>query len=91
MKIILFFIINFILLIIFWYYISCFCAVYPNTQIHLLKDTLISYGFSLISPFFFNTIPGICRIPSLRVKIKDKVKQRTFKCIYLLSKFIQIV
>ena len=29
----------FFILIIFWYYLSCFCAVYKNTQMHLLKDT----------------------------------------------------
>ena len=39
-KFILFFIIGFIYLLFFWYYISSFCAVYENTQIHLIKDTL---------------------------------------------------
>ena len=49
-KFILFFFIGFIYLLFFWYYISTFCAVYENTQIHLIKDTLISFGLSLIYP-----------------------------------------
>jgi hypothetical protein len=44
-KFILFFIISIILLIFFWFYLGCFCAVYKNTQIYLLKDTLLSFLF----------------------------------------------
>ena len=47
-KFVLFFILCFIFLFLFWYYLSCFCAVYVNTQIHLIKDTLTSFGLSLI-------------------------------------------
>ena len=42
-----------------------FCAIYRNTQYHLIKDTLISFGSSLISPFGIYLLPGIFRIPSL--------------------------
>ena len=45
-KFLLFFIINLILLGCFWIYLSCFGAVYHNTQIYLIKDTLISFGTS---------------------------------------------
>ena len=55
-KFFLFFIITFVLLSIFGYYISCFCCIYQNTQIHLFKDSLISLGFSLTFPFFTNLI-----------------------------------
>ena len=65
-KFIAFFIISFFFLLFFWYYISLFCAVYENTQIHLIKDTLISFGLSMIYPFGIYLIPGIFRIPSLR-------------------------
>ena len=37
-KSMLFFIISLIYLLFFWYYISSFCAVYENTQIHLIKE-----------------------------------------------------
>ena len=46
-KMNLFFIITFIFSIIFWYYLSCFGAVYKNTQIHLLKDTFKRYFIEL--------------------------------------------
>ena len=69
-KLILFFIISLILMIFFWYFISCFCAVYTNTQIILIKDTGISFASSLIYPFLLSLIPGIFRIPALRTKNK---------------------
>ena len=64
-KFALFFIISFIFLLFFWYYITMFGVIYKNTQYHLLKDTLISFGVSLISPFCIYLLPGIFRIPSL--------------------------
>ena len=81
----LFFIIIFIFSFIFWYYLSCFGAVYKNTQIHLLKDTLLSFGLSLIYPFGLNILPGLFRIPSLRKETK------VHNGLYILSKIIQII
>ena len=80
-----FFIISFIFLGFFWYYISCFCAIYRNTQIYLLKDTLISYGLSLIYPIFIYLVPGIFRLPAL----KDKNKKK--ECLYNFSKMLQFI
>ena len=51
-----------------WYYISVFCCVYVNTQIILIKDTFLSFGFSLLYPFIIYLIPGLFRIPSLKSK-----------------------
>jgi len=82
-KFCLFFIITFILLLMFWYYITCFCCIYENTQIHLIKDSLMSFIISLIYPFFINLIPGIFRISSLRDKKSNKL------CIYKLSQVIE--
>ena len=64
-KFILYFLMSFIFLIFFWYYVSMFGAIYRNTQIHLLKDTLISFGLSLVYPFGIYLLPGFCRVPSL--------------------------
>ena len=82
-KFILFYSISFIFLLLFWYYLSCFCAVYKNTQIYLIKDTVISFALSLVYPLIINLIPGIFRIISL--KKKDK------KILYQISKVIQII
>ena len=80
-----FYIFNFLFLIFFWLYISSFCAVYQNTQIYLIKDTIISFALSLIYAFFICLIPGILRIPSLNAYKKDK------KCIYVFSKLLQLI
>ena len=45
-KYTIFFILNFILLGLFWYYLTCFNAIFKNTQIYLIKNTVISFGFS---------------------------------------------
>ena len=78
-----FFIVSFILLLAFCYYISCFCCIYQNTQIHLFKDSLMSFGISLIYPIIINLIPGIFRIPALRNKKGDK------SCMYKFSQVIE--
>ena len=82
-KFIIYFIISFLLLDFFWYYISMFCAIYKNTQIHLLKDTLYSFGLSLLFPFVIYLIPGFFRLPSL------SVGKNTRKCLYNFSKILQ--
>ena len=82
-KSIFFFITNFLFTLLFWYYLGCFCAVYKNTQYHLIKDTLISYGVGILTPFGTFLLPGIFRIPSLRASKKDK------ECVYKFSQFIE--
>ena len=69
-KFILFFIISFMFLGLFWYYISCFGAVYKNTQIHLLSDTLISFALSLIYPFIIYLFIALLRYLTLNKKEK---------------------
>ena len=82
-KFILFFFLAIIFLILFWYYISCFCAIYKNTQKHLIKDTLITFGLSMLYPFYLCLLPGLWRIPALRAEQKDK------KLIYKLGTIIE--
>ena len=82
-KFCLFFIIKYILLLFFFYYLSSFCAVYKNTQIHIIKDTLISFSLSLIYPFILYLLPGIFRILSL--------KRKSRKYIYKISEIIQFI
>ena len=80
-KYICFFILGILFLMLFWYYISCFCAIYKKTQIYLIKNTLISYLISLIVPLFYYLIPGIFRIPSLK---------KPGDCLYKLSQIFQL-
>jgi hypothetical protein len=83
-KFLLFSILILILLLSFWYYLGCFCAVFRNSQIFLIKDTFYSFLLSLIYPFGIYLIPGIFRIPSLRVQNKGR------KFMYLFSKIFHI-
>ena len=82
-KFILYFIISFLFLLFIWYYISMFGIIYKNTQMHLLKDTLISIGLSLVFSFVIYLLPGIFRIPSLSIKNKKR------ECLYNFSKILQ--
>ena len=65
-KLICYFVFGTLFLIFFWYYISCFCAVYMNTQIYLFKNSLITFSLALIYPFIFCLLPGILRVASLK-------------------------
>ena len=70
-KFIFFYLVSFFLLFIFWFYISCFCAVYKNTQVYLIKDTIISFSLSLLYPLGYYLLPGIFRLPALRNKNRE--------------------
>ena len=72
LKFIIYFTLSIIFMLFFWYFISCFCAVYKNTQIVLIKDTLVSFALSMVYPFLLNLLPGLFRIPALRAVKKDK-------------------
>ena len=84
-KFIILFIISFVFLSLFCFYISCFCCVYMNTQILLIKDSLIGFGFSLIYPFFIYLIPGMIRLPALKAAKSNK------EYLYKFSKLVQMI
>ena len=83
-KLIIFFALSSLLMMFFWYFISCFCGVYINTQTILIKDTLMSFGSSLVFPFILCFIPGFFRIPSLRSK-------KNLKIIYKMGSLVNIL
>ena len=82
LKFICFFTFNIIFLIIIWYYVSCFCAVYKNTQVYLIKNTAISYSISLIYPFIISFIP--CFLRNFAFKGSGI-------CLYRISQMIQFM
>ena len=84
-KFALFFKMSFIFLLLFWYYISCFCVVYKNTQLQLIKDILIGFALCLIYPLGLYLIPGIFRIPSL------KASKKNMKHLYKFSIMLQLI
>jgi len=82
-KSIILYIIMYILCFLFWYYLSCFCAVYKNTQVQLMKDTIVGFCFSFIYPFFICLIPVGFRMLSL--------KKDNRQCLYKISQFTQLL
>ena len=48
-------------LIIFGYYVLCFCAIFENTQVELIKSTFTSWLISLIYPFILCFITALIR------------------------------
>ena len=84
-KFAIFFILNFILLVLFWYYLTCFNAIYKNSQIYLIKNTVISFSFSLFYPFVINIFPTLFRMCSIHSKNKNH------GYLYKLSQIIQMI
>ena len=84
-KYIVYFIVTLLLLVFFWYYLSSFCAVFKNSQIYLIKNTLISLCLALIYPFIINILPCVFRIISLW----KNTKRRDW--LYTLSKVFQYI
>ena len=84
-KYIIFFILGLAFLVFFWMLLSSFGAVYPNTQIFIFKNTLISFAISLVYPFIISVFPCIFRMCSLNSKQNDQ------ECVYKASTFMQIL
>ena len=85
LKMIFFNILGFLILGFACYYITMFCTVYTNTQIHLLKDTFSSFSLSLLYPFGVYLVPGFFRIPSLKSSYKNKI------CLYKISQLASLI
>jgi hypothetical protein len=83
-KLIGFFLFTFVFFAFYWYLISSFCAVYENTQVIFIKDSISTFLTGLIYPFILYLFPSSLRILALR----DVNKKRTF--IYKLSDIIPI-
>ena len=72
-RFVLFFLFMFLFFLIFWYYLSSFCAVFSNTQKKVIINTVIGYANSLLFyPFIVGLIPCSMRFCALKAKNKDK-------------------
>jgi hypothetical protein len=81
-KIIIFYTVCIFCLLFYWYFISCFCAVYINTQLILIHDTLFSFATSMIYPCCYCLLPALMRSIALKSNKKNK------KCLYNTSLLI---
>ena len=65
-KINLFYIFIFIVFIFNIYIVTCFCAVYVNTQLAFIKDSVSSFALGLLYPFILYLFPALLRLISLK-------------------------
>jgi hypothetical protein len=80
-RISIYFLFSLIFILIFGFYISCFCVVFENTQTVLMKDMFISWLLSLVYPFLIYFLISIFRKMSLLCKLK---------CCYGIHNLLQI-
>ena len=81
-KIVFFYISTILIFVFYWYLITCFCAVYQNTQITFFKDSLSSFILNNLLPFIIYLFPAILRLISLRANLCCA------KCLYQFSNII---
>ena len=82
-KLIFYFIFSIMIIIFGCLYISCFCAVFNNKQIILIKCAGYSLVVSFIYPFFTSLLSASFRKCALNSEIKNK------KCLYDFSKILE--
>ena len=71
--------VNFVLLVAFWYYLTCFNALYENTQVDLIINSVISFALSCLYPFLINIIPAVFRMDSLSSNKNQKMDKNNKK------------
>ena len=76
---------TFVFLLLFLFYLTCFCAVFKNSQVHLIKEIFTGFGLSLLYPLGIYLLPGIFRILALNSFNKDK------EVLYKFSKILQLI
>ena len=79
-----FYLVNFIILSFIWIYITSFFIIFQNTQIYVIKNTLISFGVSLVAPFILCVLPAFLRT----VAVKGDGAHGNY-CLYIITKIIQ--
>ena len=79
-KLFFYFLITFLVFLVYWYIVAVFCAVYENTQIAYIKDSLLSSLLGFIYPLIIYLIPASFRGCALKCKNNN--------CLYKLSDII---
>ena len=69
-RIVIYYILSFIFLIVFGFYVLCFCSIFENTQIELIKSTVTSWLLSIILPFLICFLTSLMRSISLVMENK---------------------
>jgi len=81
-KLIIFFAISGALIILCWYYVAAFCAVFKNSQGHYLINVLVAFIVCNIWPCVTSLIPPILRRNGL---------DKNSPCMYKASQIISYI
>ena len=82
LRIFIYYILSFAFLIIFGFYVLCFCTIFENTQLILVRSTFTSWLISLLYPFI------ICFITSLFRSLSFTCES---KCLYIVKQLLQML
>ena len=69
-KLIVFYVVTFLLFLFYWYLISCFCAVYKDTQIIYIKKCIKTFINDIFIPFVIHMAFAFGRIFALKQNTK---------------------
>ena len=69
-KYLIFIILNYIVIIFFWYFLSTFCNVYHNSQLDWFYGSLITFAVIEILPFIFCLFISAMRFLGLKCKME---------------------
>jgi uncharacterized protein YqhQ len=84
-RICVYFIFSLIFLLIFGCYVTCFCAIFENTQIVLMESMATSWALSLLYPF------AICFVTSIFRRGALVCGKRGVGCCYKINKIMQLI
>ena len=86
-RIYIYYIFSLIFILLFGFYVSCFCAIFENTQIVLMQSMAISWFLSLLYPF------GICFVTTIfrRGALTCGKKGRGLSFCYKINKILQLI
>ena len=81
-RICIYYVLSLVFLLIFGYYVMCFCTIFENTQLSLIESMFTSWALSLLYPF------GICFITSIFRRCSLRFKK---KCCYRINQILQMI
>ena len=73
-KTIIFLVVNYALMIFFWYYVSAFCFCYQNTQVSWVIGGVITWGITEVFPFLLCLFISIFRYIGIKYKMESAYK-----------------
>lgn len=92
LRIFIYYLISIAFIIVFGFYIACFCEIFENTQILLLWTMAFSWVLNILYPFVVCFITSIFRRGALTCGKKEKNNRRKgIKCCYRINKILQMI